>query len=105
MGELRNRMYQDLTLGGYAVETRQRYLSDAARLAAHYRRSPTELSRDEVRVYIQQVADQATSASRLRQHYAALKFLYRKTLGRPEVVSFLTWPRQAQTSSIWPSAG
>lgn len=96
MGELRNRMYQDLTLGGYAAETRRRYVADAARLADFYRRSPAELSRDEVRIYIQHLADQVTSASRLRQHYAALKFLYQKTLGRPEAVSFLTWPRQPQ---------
>jgi site-specific recombinase XerD len=29
----------------------------------------------------------------MRQHFAALKFLYEKTLGRPEVVSFISWPR------------
>ncbi|QRK05179.1 hypothetical protein JQX13_33965 [Archangium violaceum] len=28
----------------------------------------------------------------MRQHMAGLKFLYARTLGRPEVVSFLSWP-------------
>jgi site-specific recombinase XerD len=31
----------------------------------------------------------------MRQHFAALKFLYVKTLGRPEITSFLSWPRDA----------
>ncbi len=97
MGELRDRMYQDLTLGGYAKVTRQRYLADAASLADYYHRSPAKLERDEVRGYVQYLTQQRLSASRLRQHYAALKFLYCKTLGHPEVVSFLRSPSAAQS--------
>lgn len=96
MGKLRNRMYQDLCLGGYADVTKRRYLADAASLAAYYHRSPARLERDEVRAYVQYLATRGLSASRIRQHYAALKFLYCKTLGRPEVVSFLRVPSEAQ---------
>ena len=96
MGELRDRMYQDLTLGGYAKRTTQRYLTDAASLAAYYHRSPAKLGRDELRAYAQYLTQQRLSASRMRQHFAALKFLYCKTLGTPEVVSFLRVASEAQ---------
>ena len=33
------------------------------------------------------------SASWLKMHYGALLFLYGKTLGRPNDVSFISWPR------------
>ena len=32
----------------------------------------------------------------MRQHLSALVFLYRKTLGRPEAVSFFSWPKDAE---------
>jgi len=36
------------------------------------------------------------SPSRLRQHLAALTFLYRKTLGVPQAVSFFAWPNDPE---------
>ena len=35
-------------------------------------------------------------AGRIKQYLAALRFLYAKTLGRPEAVSFICWPKQPQ---------
>jgi site-specific recombinase XerD len=86
-------MYQDLKLGGYAGSTRDTYLAAAAGLARYYKCSPAQLTRDQVRAYIQHLREvRRPSASRLRQHLAALKFLYEKTLGLPQAVSFMTWP-------------
>ena len=95
MGALRDRMQEDLELGGYATQTQRVYLSAAAQLAQHYQRSPADLGREEVRAYVRHLArGGGLSASRIRQHLAALKFLYEKTLGRPEAVPFVTWPSE-----------
>jgi site-specific recombinase XerD len=40
------------------------------------------------------MAARGKSASRLITHLAALSFLYRKTLGRPELVSFVSYPKR-----------
>jgi integrase len=86
-------MYQDLKLGGYAKKTQQIYLSAATELVRYYRRSPEKLTREEVRAYVQDlIRTRRPSPQRIRQHLAALKFLYAKTLGLPEVVSFMIWP-------------
>lgn len=94
MGELRDQMEQDLRLGGYAPITRRIYLSAATELVRHYRRSPVELTRDEVRAYVHHLLEtRHPSSQRTRQHLAALKFLFGTTLGRPNMVSFMKWPK------------
>ena len=58
-------------------------------------RSPAELGQEEVRAYVDHlisVRTQGQTASRLRQHLTALKLFFGRTLGRPEVVSFISFP-------------
>ena len=52
MSPLRTRMIEDMTLAGLALGTRQAYTQAVRRLAAHYRRSPDQLSEEEVRGYL-----------------------------------------------------
>jgi site-specific recombinase XerD len=93
MGQLRDRMMHDLGLAGYMPKTRQIYINAIRDLARHTRRSPTELSADDVRAWLTKLRhEDALSPQRVRQHMAALRFLYTKTLYRPEVVSFFSWP-------------
>jgi site-specific recombinase XerD len=73
------------------------YWSDARALVKRFMRPPTEIGREELRVYVEELHGSGVSASRLKQHFAALKFLFEKTLGRPSEVSFLSWPKQPQT--------
>ncbi|HVW27913.1 MAG TPA: hypothetical protein VHC69_21260 [Polyangiaceae bacterium] len=40
------------------------------------------------------------SAQWLRQHFEALRFLYTKTLGRPEMTSFLSWPKDIEKLTV-----
>ncbi len=49
MGQLHDRMEQDLILKGFSPATRRNYLLYARRLAVHYRRSPAELGEAEIR--------------------------------------------------------
>ncbi len=44
MSPLRQRMIEDMTLAGLAAGTQERYIRAGRRLAAHYRRSPEQLS-------------------------------------------------------------
>lgn len=96
MSQLREQMIEDLELGGYAPSTRLMYVGAVRAMAAYFRRSPALLRRDDLRRYVAYLRDErCQSASRLRGHLAAIKFVYSKTLGRPEDVTFLSWPTQA----------
>jgi len=47
----------------------------------------------QVRAWVEKLQKSKVGSQRLRQHFAALKFLYGKTLARPEQVAFLSWPK------------
>lgn len=97
MGQLRDRMMHDLELAGYMPKTRLIYLNAIRDFAKHFRRSPAELDADDVRTWLARLTKEAgVSPQRVRQHMAALKFLYTKTLWKPENVSFLSWPSDPQ---------
>lgn len=95
MTKLRSRMMQDLDLGGYAKRTRQTYVDSIRDFARFHGRSPDQLGQDEVREWVEHLRRRKPklSTQRLRQHFAALRFFYGKTLGQPQVTSFLSWPR------------
>ena len=94
MGDLRNRMEQDLILRNLSPSTRRNYLLYCRRFAAHYWRSPEELGEAEIReflLYLIQV--EQVSYSTYRQILAALKFLYKVTLAREWEVQRIPFPR------------
>ena len=94
MGQLRDRMMTDLELAGYVPTTRDTYVNAIRDFAAFFKRSPAELGADEVRAWIKHLTKETgIGPERIRQHMAALKFLYTKTLWRPDAVSFLRGPR------------
>ena len=52
MGELRSRMIRDMTVRGFAARTHKSYLAAVVRLAKHYRRSPDQITDDEIQTYV-----------------------------------------------------
>ncbi len=88
------RMRQDLALSKYAEKTQATYLKTAEELSRRFGRPVAELSRDELRTFVEEVTHRGKSASWAIQRLAALLFLYRKTLGRPELVSFISYPKR-----------
>ena len=104
MTRLRDRMMQDLTLGGYADGTKQTYVDCIRMFAKFHGRSPDELGAEDVRRWAEHLTTKGISAQRIGQHFAALKFLYRKTLYKPEAVSFLTSPRKPKRLPVVLSA-
>jgi site-specific recombinase XerD len=95
MKELRDQMRQDLDLGGYAQGTRDQYVTAVERFAAHVRRAPGKVGQAEVRAYVEYLrTKRKCSASVLKVQMAGIRFFYAVTLGRPEVVAWMSWPRQ-----------
>jgi len=93
MSELREQMIHDMELARLKPETQRRYIDSFERLSKFQERSPTDLSPAEMRAFVSQLEASGIGPSRLNQHFAGLKFLYRKTVGRPELVSFLSTPK------------
>jgi integrase/recombinase XerD len=94
MGQLRDRMEQDLKLKGVSPATIRNYLLYCRKFAAFFMRSPEELGAAEVRAFLlHQIEVEQLAYASYRQVYAALKFLYSVTLGRPGEVSRLPFPR------------
>jgi hypothetical protein len=61
MSPLRKRMIEDMILAGLALGTRQAYTQAVRRLAARYRRSPDQLSEEEVRGYLLELRQQGAA--------------------------------------------
>jgi len=85
---------QDLALARYAKSTQQMYLRVAEHLSERFRRPLADVTRGELRTYVEEVAARGRSASWVITRLAALGFLYRKTLGQPEKVSFISYPKR-----------
>jgi len=84
MGQLRDRMDQDLRLAGYATSTRKMYLQCAKSFASYHMRSPEQMGEEEIRAYLlHMVVDRQIARGTYGQIRASLKFLYATTLHRP----------------------
>ena len=96
MYELRDRMERDLRLRRMSVNTSVNYLGRVARFEAWHGRPADGLGREEVLAFLTWlVHDREVSASTQAVYLAALRFLYGITLGTPEVVAGIPWPKQA----------
>lgn len=82
MSPLRLRMIEDMNLAGLAAATQSLYLRAVYRLAAHYRRSPQELSEEEVRCYLVSLRDQGAARGTFKTSHYGIQFFYRHTLDR-----------------------
>jgi integrase/recombinase XerD len=98
MGQLRERMRQDLLLAGYRLQTIERYLARAHNFVAYFMRPPTELSAEDVRHYlVHLVEERHYKPGTMKTVMGGIRFLYTVTLGRPEIVAWFKFPRQART--------
>lgn len=95
MGQLRDRMEQDLILRGLRPGTRRIYLLYCARFAAFFKRSPEQLGEREIRQFLlHHIQVLQRSHDSYRQVRAALKFLYTVTLKRPWEVEHIPVPKR-----------
>ena len=97
MTELRRRMIQAMTVRGFSPRTHESYIAAVRSLAKHYRRSPDDLSADEVQAYLaHMVTKRGLSWSTCNIAAQAFRFLYHVTLGRDAVVFEVPAPKQPQ---------
>ena len=80
MTPLRARMIDDMTLAGLALGTQKIYTQAVRRLAAHYRRSPDQLSEEEVRSYLLDLRQRGVARGTFKTSQYGLRFLYCRTL-------------------------
>jgi integrase/recombinase XerD len=84
MKDLKDRMMEDMKLRSLAPGTQKGYLDAITALAKHYHRRPDQLSQEQIRDYLLYLIETRKFAkSTFKIHLSALKFLYRRTLGRP----------------------
>jgi hypothetical protein len=82
MTPLRCRMIEDMQLAGLAPRSQDLYIRSVRRLAAHYRRSPEELSEEEVRAYLLRLRERGVARGTFKTDHYGIRFLYYCTLGR-----------------------
>jgi hypothetical protein len=75
-------MIEDMTLAGLAPGSQDIYIRSVRRLASHYRRSPDELSEEEVRSYLIRLRDRGVARGTFKADHYGIRFLYHQTLGR-----------------------
>jgi site-specific recombinase XerD len=82
-------MKRDLTRGEYANSTRDAYLKEAMQLVEFLGCPIAEVTRDQLRVYVDHLVETVGNTSTIRARLSAVRFLFRNTLGTPEMVSFI----------------
>jgi integrase/recombinase XerD len=98
MGIFYDTMQEDLKLKGYARSTQNTYLRCARRLVAFHMQPPTELGEKEIRAFLMHLLEERkVGPANHKTHIAAIKFLYNTTMGRPEEVVRIPWPKVPRT--------
>ena len=97
MGKLKDKMIEDLQLRGYAPRTCQQYVGCARSFVAYHMRSPDQLGERDVRRFLLYLTqERGVGPATVKMHTAAIKFLYERTLGRPEVVASIPYIKVPQ---------
>lgn len=93
MGSTHDRMQSDLRLRNLSPRTVSGHLACARRFIAFHGRPADELDESDVRAFLHHLEAQGLGAATRKAHVAALRFLYRVTLRRPEVVDAIPYPK------------
>lgn len=99
---LRQRMLEDLQLRGLSARTQECYTRAVRQLAEHYRKSPDQISEEELREYflhLKQVKKYSRSARTIA--LCGIKFFYEQTLKQPwTTLTFVRAPREKKLPVI-----
>ncbi len=94
MTALRQRMIEDMQVRNYSPRTVEAYVAAVAKLAKHFRRSPDQLSGEDVRVFQVHLLAQKVSWSQFNQIVSGLRFFFGTTLARPGMVEMLPYGKR-----------
>lgn len=96
MTELRRRMDDDMLARGFADRTRESYLWAVTGLARFYRRSPDQITDEEIQAYVVHLLrDRQLSWSTCNIVVSGLRFFYHITLKRDRTTFSIPSPRQS----------
>jgi len=88
-------MTEDLRVRNRSARTIKTYISQVAKFAQHFKKSPALLGPEEIRQYqVYLVYERRVSWSHFNQSVCALRFLYHHTLRREWAISHIPFPRQ-----------
>jgi site-specific recombinase XerD len=77
-------MIDAMVLRGFAVRTRETYLSCVTALARHYRRPPDQLGADQLQAYLLHlITEKKLAYASVNQAACAFRFLFERVLNRP----------------------
>ena len=97
MTPLRQRMTEDMAIRNLAPRTRECYIDRVAEYAAYHGRCPSKLGLENVRAFQAHLAhERGVSTSYIVQATAALRFLYRVTLGRDSMAERIRFPKRTK---------
>jgi integrase/recombinase XerD len=94
MSPLRRRMIEDMTIRKLAPKTQQGYIRTIKNLAAFLGRSPEAASLEEIRRFQLHLAENGAHAPLLNHTVSALRFFFRITLKRHDIVEHTTFIRE-----------
>jgi integrase/recombinase XerD len=86
MSPLRRRMIEDMTIRKFAPKTQHDYLQRVKNFAAYLGRSPDTANFDDLRRYQLHLATSGAGVPTLNQTISTLRFFFKVTLGRPDIV-------------------
>lgn len=87
-------MIDDMAIRNLSERTIETYIDQVSKFARYFGKSPELLGPEEIRTYqLYLVHDKKVSHSYLNQAVAALRFLYRTTLKREEIIEFIPHSR------------
>jgi integrase/recombinase XerD len=97
MSPLRRRMIEDMTIRKFAAKTQHDYLQRVKNFAAYLGRSPDTASVEDVRRYQLHLTASGVGVPTVNQTVSTLRFFFKVTLGRPDLVertAFVREPRK-----------
>ena len=94
MSPLRRRMIEDMTIRKFAPKTQHDYLQRVKNFAAYLGRSPDTASSEDVRRYQLHLTASGVGVPTVNQTVSTLRFFFKVTLGRPDLVERTTFVRE-----------
>jgi integrase/recombinase XerD len=101
MEKVTDQMREDLQLRGITEKTQNIYLREVGNFVKYFNRPPEDLGEAELREYLLYLLnDRNLSQGTFRFYVAGLKFFYRTTLKREEVVADIQYPKRKKTLPV-----
>ena len=94
MSPLRRRMIEDMTIRKLAPKTQQGYIRTVKNFAVFLGRSPDAASFEDVRRYQLHLATSGVGVATLNHAVSTLRFLFKVTLGRSDIVNHTQFVRE-----------